>query len=108
MRKMLGLVQTHCVQAGGMLQNACAEGLATCACAQKYEGCLRRAKLTDNTIMLWNDGCATLALPRLQPSSAQCQAQRLCPFPKTWVVCFLAHLYCFGTMAHNGLPSRTS
>lgn len=27
-------------------------------CVQKYEGCLRRAKLTDNTIMLWNDGCA--------------------------------------------------
>ena len=27
---------------------------------QKYEGCLRRAKLTDNTIMLWNDGCANL------------------------------------------------
>ena len=30
--------------------------------AQKYEGCLRRGKLTDNTIMLWNDSCAPVCI----------------------------------------------
>ena len=52
------------------------ESAGDLTCVQKYEGCLRRAKLTDNTIMLWNDGCA-IALCHGWTMSAQHSVKRV-------------------------------
>ena len=54
------------------------ERQTVCACVQKYEGCLRRAKLTDNTIMLWNDGCA---ISLCHGCTIECSVTRAASFP---------------------------